>query len=50
MPVPAVIANAAENYRFNSDSLTKMVSDLSPEEWLRRPTKKRTTSRGSLAM
>ncbi len=37
MPVPAVIATAAENYRFNSDFLVKMVSDLSPEEWLRRP-------------
>ena len=40
MPVPAVIATAAENYRFNSDFLTKMVSDLSPEEWLRRPDEK----------
>ncbi|MGB7267052.1 MAG: DinB family protein [Terracidiphilus sp.] len=37
MPVPAVIATAAENYRFNSDFLTKMVGDLSPEEWLRHP-------------
>ncbi len=37
MPVPAVIATAAENYRFNSRLLVKMVSDLSPEEWLRRP-------------
>jgi uncharacterized damage-inducible protein DinB len=37
MPVPAVIAAAAENYRFNSNFLTKMVGDLSPEEWLRRP-------------
>jgi uncharacterized damage-inducible protein DinB len=37
MPVPAVIANAAENYRFNSGFLTKTVSDLSPDEWLRRP-------------
>jgi len=40
MPVPTVIATAAENYRFNSDFLTKMVSDLSPEEWLRRPDEK----------
>ena len=40
MPVPAVIAAAAENYRFNSDSLVKMVSDLSPEEWLSRPSEK----------
>jgi hypothetical protein len=37
MPVPAVIANAAENYRFNSGFLTKMVSDIPPEEWLRHP-------------
>ena len=40
MPVPTVIATAAENYRFNSDFLTKMVSDLAPEEWLRRPDEK----------
>jgi hypothetical protein len=40
MPVPAVIAAAAENYRFNSDFLTRMVEDLSPEEWLRRPDEK----------
>jgi uncharacterized damage-inducible protein DinB len=40
VPVPAVIASAAENYRFNSDFLTKMVSDLSPEEWLSRPNEK----------
>ena len=37
MPIPAVIATAAENYRFNSDFLTKMVSDLSPEEWFKHP-------------
>jgi hypothetical protein len=37
MSVPAVIATAAENYRFNSDFLGKMVGELSPEEWLRRP-------------
>ncbi|SPE18015.1 hypothetical protein SBA5_1200009 [Candidatus Sulfotelmatomonas gaucii] len=37
MPVPAVIATAAENFRFNSGFLTKMVGDLSQEEWLRRP-------------
>jgi len=37
MPVPAVIATAAENYRFNSDFLTKMVSDLAQEEWFRHP-------------
>jgi uncharacterized damage-inducible protein DinB len=37
MPAPAVIAAAAENYRFNSGFLEKTVGDLSPEEWLRRP-------------
>jgi len=37
MPVPAVIAAAAENYRFNSGFLERMAGDLSPEEWLRRP-------------
>jgi hypothetical protein len=37
MSVPAVIVTAAENYRFNSGFLTKMVGDLTPEEWLRRP-------------
>jgi uncharacterized damage-inducible protein DinB len=37
MPVPAVIANAAENYRFNSGFLTKMVSDIPHEEWHRHP-------------
>jgi uncharacterized damage-inducible protein DinB len=40
VPIPAVIATAAENYRFNSDFLAKMVGDLSPEEWLRRPDEK----------
>jgi uncharacterized damage-inducible protein DinB len=38
MPVPAVIAAAAENYRFNSDFLARTVQDLSPDEWLSRPT------------
>lgn len=37
MPIPAVIATAAENYRFNSKTLKEIVSDLSPEEWLMRP-------------
>jgi len=37
MPVPAMIANAAENYRFNSRFLKQTVGDLSPEEWLKRP-------------
>jgi uncharacterized damage-inducible protein DinB len=40
MPVPAVIATAAENYNFNSKSLEQAVSDLSPEEWLKRPDEK----------
>jgi uncharacterized damage-inducible protein DinB len=40
MPVPAVIAAAAENYRFNSDFLARTVQDLSPKEWLRRPDEK----------
>jgi uncharacterized damage-inducible protein DinB len=37
MSVPAVIATAAENYRFNSGFLVKTVGELSPEEWLSRP-------------
>jgi uncharacterized damage-inducible protein DinB len=37
MPVPSVIAGAEENYRFNSRFLKQTVSDLAPEEWLRRP-------------
>lgn len=37
MPVPAVVAAAAENYRYNSDFLTKMVADLTPEEWFKHP-------------
>lgn len=37
MPVPAPIANAADNFRFNTDWLGKSLKDLSPEEWLRRP-------------
>lgn len=40
MPVPAVIAAAAENYRFNSGVLEKTVGDLSSEEWLKRPDEK----------
>jgi uncharacterized damage-inducible protein DinB len=40
MPVPAAIATAAENYRFNSGLLVKTVSDLTPEEWLNRPESK----------
>jgi uncharacterized damage-inducible protein DinB len=37
MPVPAVIAAAAQNYHMNTGMLEKMVDDLSPEEWLRHP-------------
>lgn len=37
MPVPAIVAAAAENYRWNSDFLTKSVEDLSPQEWLKSP-------------
>ena len=37
MPTPAVITVAADNYRFNSRALKQTVSDLSPEEWLKRP-------------
>ena len=37
MPVPAIVVAAAENYRFNSRFLKQTVSDLSPEEWLKRP-------------
>jgi uncharacterized damage-inducible protein DinB len=37
MPVPAIIAAAAENYRFNSRFLKQTVGDLKPEEWLKRP-------------
>jgi uncharacterized damage-inducible protein DinB len=40
MPIPAVIAAAAENYRFNSRFLKQTVSDLPPEEWLKRPGEK----------
>ncbi|HWG21328.1 MAG TPA: DinB family protein [Terracidiphilus sp.] len=36
MPVPAAIASAAQEYRFNNDFLVKSVKDLSPEEWLQR--------------
>jgi uncharacterized damage-inducible protein DinB len=37
VPIPAIVATAAENFRFNSRSLKENVSDLSPEEWLKRP-------------
>ena len=37
MPVPAVIATSAQEYRFNNDFLVKAVADLAPEDWLKRP-------------
>jgi uncharacterized damage-inducible protein DinB len=38
MPVAASVAQAAENYRFNEGFVLNTVKDLSPEEWLKRPT------------
>lgn len=37
MPVPACIAQAADDYRFNNGFLMSTVKDLSAEEWLKRP-------------
>jgi hypothetical protein len=37
MSVPAPIATAADNFRYNSDWLSKSLKDLTPEEWLRQP-------------
>jgi uncharacterized damage-inducible protein DinB len=37
MSIPTAIAGSRENYRFNSGFLKQTVSDLSPEEWLKRP-------------
>lgn len=37
MPVPACIAQAAEDYRFNNKFLLNTVKALPPEEWLKRP-------------
>ena len=37
MPVPACVAQAAEDYRFNNNFLLNMVKDLTPDEWLKRP-------------
>ena len=37
MPVPAVVAAAAEGYRFNSQFLTNSVKDLPAEDWFKRP-------------
>lgn len=40
MPIPVAVAATAENFRFNSRHLKQTVSDLSPEEWLKRPNEK----------
>jgi uncharacterized damage-inducible protein DinB len=37
MPVPACIAQAAEDYRYNNGFLLRSVEDLSPDEWVKRP-------------
>ncbi len=37
MPIPASIAYAADDYRFNDQFLTKAVNDLPAEDWLKRP-------------
>jgi len=37
MPVPDVIATAAQQYAFNTRYLEGSAKDLAPEEWLRRP-------------
>src|SRR5438132_7058387 len=37
MPVPACIAQAAEDYRHNDSFLLNSVQDLAPEEWVKRP-------------
>ena len=37
MPIPASIAHAAEDYRFNGRFLMNSVKDLPDEDWLKRP-------------
>jgi len=37
MPVPACVAQAAEDYRFNNGFLLNTVKSLPEEEWLKRP-------------
>jgi uncharacterized damage-inducible protein DinB len=37
MPVPAAIAGAAGEFSMNTGSLQKAVADLTPEQWLARP-------------
>jgi uncharacterized damage-inducible protein DinB len=37
MPVPAAVAHAAEEFRYNNNFAVNSVKDLSPEEWTKRP-------------
>jgi uncharacterized damage-inducible protein DinB len=37
MPVPAAIAHAAEEFRYNNNFTVNFVKDLAPEEWFKRP-------------
>ena len=37
MPIPASIAHAAEDYRYNNTFVLNVVKDLAPEHWLKRP-------------
>lgn len=37
MPIPSIIATAAENYRFNSEALLSNAKSLTLEDWLNRP-------------
>ena len=37
MPTSSVVTSAAENFRFNSHLLKQTVSDLTSQEWLKRP-------------
>jgi len=38
MPVHACVAQAAEDYSFNNSFLLNTVKNLTPEQWLKRPT------------
>jgi uncharacterized damage-inducible protein DinB len=37
MPVPAAVAQAAEEFRLSNKFMTGLLNGLSPEEWLKRP-------------
>lgn len=37
MPVPAVIANAARDFRYNDDFLANMVQDIPHNDWFKQP-------------